>query len=58
MIRLCIYYPDPEIRSGGREAGLTENFLRPFGPQFGLKIRGEAEPSGPSPGSPTLICQI
>ena len=59
MIRLCIYYPDPEIRlGGGGEAGLTENFLRPFGPQFGLKIRGEAGAPGPSPGSPTVISQI
>ena len=46
MIRLCIYYPDPEIRwGGGGEADLTENFLRPFGPQFGLKINGGAGPS-------------
>ena len=30
---------------GGGKAGLTENFLRPFGPQFRLKINGEAGPS-------------
>ena len=30
---------------GGGKSGLTENFLRPFGPQFRLKINGEAGPS-------------
>ena len=30
-------HPDPEIEGGG---GLKKSFLRPFGPQFGLKIRG------------------
>ena len=29
-------HPDPEIRSGQS----PKNFFRPFGPQFGLKIRG------------------
>ena len=29
-------------------------FFRPFGPQFGLKIRG-ADPPGPSPGSATAF---
>ena len=38
-------HPDPEI-SGG--SGL-KFFFRPFGPRFGLKIRGE-----PSPGSATI----
>ena len=33
-------HPDPEIRGGG----LQKNLLRPFGPHFGLKIRG-----GPGP---------
>ena len=41
-------HPDPEIRGGG--AGLKKKFFRPFGPHFGLQIRGEA---GPSPGSTT-----
>ena len=27
-------HPDPEI-----EGGLKKNFVQPFGPQFGLKIR-------------------
>ena len=30
-------HPDPEIKGGG---GLKKNFFRPFGPQFGLKLRG------------------
>ena len=39
---------DREIRGGG--AGFKKKFFRPFGPHFGLKIRGEA---GSSPGSTT-----
>ena len=52
---------DLEIRGGGGMAviqtfrkgapGLQRNFFRPFGPQFGLKIRG---PPLPSPGSATV----
>ena len=38
-------HPDPEIRGG-----LKKNFFWPFGPQFGLKIRGGP---GPFPGSHT-----
>ena len=38
-------HPDPNIRAGGQT---SKNFFQPFGPQFGLKIRG-----GPSPGSDT-----
>jgi len=39
--------------------GLKKNFVRPFGPQSGLKIRGGgAEPSDPSPGSLTLQHRI
>ena len=38
--------PDPEIR--GRGPGLKKCFFRPFGPQFGQKIRGE-EREGPLP---------
>ena len=38
-------HPDPEIRGGG----LKKKSFRPFGPQFGLKIRG------PSPGSATAV---
>ena len=28
--------PDPEIEG----SGFKKNFFRPFGPQFGLKLRG------------------
>ena len=38
-------HPGPEIRGGG----VSKNFFRPFGPQFGLKIRG------PSPGSDNAV---
>ena len=38
-------HPEPQIRVVGR-------FFRPFGPQFGPKIRG-AGPPGPSSGSAT-----
>ena len=46
--------PDLEIKGGGgkgRGADLRKNFFRPFGPQFGLKIRGR----GSSPGSATAL---
>ena len=36
---------------GGRGGGFQKFFFQLFGPQFGLKIRGEA---GPSPGSATV----
>ena len=42
VIKFClIAVPDPdlEIRGVGGH-GLPRNFFRPFGPQFGLKIRG------------------
>ena len=42
-------HADPEIRGGG----LKEIVFRPFGPHFGLKIRG-AGPPGPSPGTTTV----
>ena len=39
---------------GGDEGGgLKEIVFRPFGPHFGLKIRG-AGPPGPSPGTTTV----
>lgn len=39
----------PDLRYGGGGGGcLQKNFLRPFGPQFHLKIR-----EAPSPGSTT-----
>ena len=45
-------HPDPEIRRWGARS-LKQNFFRPFGPQFGLKIRWVPGPPGPSPGSVT-----
>ena len=45
-------HPDPEIRRWGARS-LKQNFFRPFGPQFGLKISGVPGPPGPSPGSVT-----
>ena len=45
--------PDLEIRKGwggGGEPSLPKKFCRPFGPQFGLKIRGE----GRGPWAPPL----
>ena len=38
---------------GGEGASLQIFFVRPFGPQFGLKIRGEPGPLGPYPRSTT-----
>ena len=32
--------PDLEIKGGGGGNGRRSHFFRPFGPQFGLKIRG------------------
>ena len=54
--------PDLQIRGGGQSSrpwdkgggGLQKDFFRPFGPQFGLKIRG-AGPPGTSPRSTTAI---
>ena len=43
---------DPEIRGGG--GAVWENFFRPFGPRFGLKIRGSRTPRAP-PLAPPLI---
>ena len=34
-------HPDPNIRAGGQT---PKKFFRPFGPQFGLKIRGGTLP--------------
>ena len=42
-------HPDPEIRGrgGGGGCGLKIFFFRPFGLQFGLKIKGEGGGGGP-----------
>ena len=47
-------HPDPEIKGGGWS---QKNLFRPFGPQFGLKIRGAAGPPGTSPGSAIGHCR-
>ena len=39
-------HPDPEIT--GERRGLKKKFFRPFGPQFGLKIRGGRAPRAPT----------
>ena len=44
-------HPDPEIRVGGT---VSKKIFRPFGPQFGLKIRGLG-PQAP-PLDPPLLC--
>ena len=44
--------PDLEIRGGGGGGRCPKKIFRPFGPQYGIKIRG-AGPPGPSPGSAT-----
>ena len=41
-----------QIRKGWRSQKII---FRLFGPQFGLKIRGEGVPAGPSPGSATAV---
>ena len=46
-------HPNPEIRVEGRS---QKTFSRPFGPQFGPKIKGGLGSPGPSPGSPTDNC--
>ena len=38
-------HPDPEITGEGR--GVKKEFFRPFGSQFGLKIRGDRAPRAP-----------
>ena len=45
--------PDPDlgIREGGGVGGGQPQGGKPFGPQFGLKIRGGGGARGPSPGS-------
>ena len=45
-------HPHTQIRGGG--GGLKKFWGEPFGPQFGLKVRGSPDPPpGPSPGSAT-----
>ena len=44
-------HPDPEIRG---KPGLKKFFFRPYGPQFGLKIRGGGGWGGGPPWAPPL----
>ena len=57
---------DLQIRGGGGRGGhpdfeireaRSQNFcfFRPFGTRFGLKMRGDPAPPGPSPGSATAL---
>ena len=47
--------PDLEIREVGGFRS-PKNFIRPFGPEFGLKITGGVGPLGPSL-DPPLQCK-
>ena len=47
----CIMYnlvPDPDLQGEGGRDGLKKIFFQPFGPQFGLKIRGGGGGWGPA----------
>ena len=44
-------HPDPDIRGGSWPQKI---FFRPFGPHFGLKIRGGQGPPSPFPGSASV----
>ena len=48
-------YPVADLDFQIRGGPVSKNFFRPFGPQFGLRIRGGWGPPGPSPGSATDI---
>ena len=39
--------PTDKGRGGGGGGGLQKNFFRPFGPQFGLKLKGGRAPRAP-----------
>ena len=49
-------HPDQRGR-GERGRSKKKNLFRPFGPQFGLKIRGAGGPPGTSPGSAIGHCR-
>ena len=70
MIHYAVADPDLLIRGvggGGRQSfrpqdkreggSLKKIFFWPFGPQFGLKIRGRPGVPGPYPGSATAIVE-
>ena len=47
---------DPDFEMRGEGGGWSpRKIFWPFGPQFGLKIRGELGPPGPFPGSVTVF---
>ena len=46
----------PEIMGGGGGAASKKDFFRPFGRQFGIKIRGERV--FPSPGSASAVGKL
>ena len=47
-------HPDPEIKGGS----LPKKYFRPFGPQFGLKIRGAQVPRVPPLDPPVLYSKM
>ena len=56
--------PDPDLEIRGAQSsrplhkggGSPKNIFWPFGPQFGLKIRGGGvDPPGPSPGYAVML---
>ena len=51
----CVGESRPSEIGGPRSQKI---FFRPFGPQFGLQIRGGGGGAGPSPGSATALFQI
>ena len=54
VVLVTVAEPDLQIRWGG--GAVSKKKIRPFRPQFGLKIAvggGGVAPAGPSPGSAT-----
>ena len=50
-------YPDPKIKGRGWGWVSKNIFFRPFGPKFGLKVRG-GKPPGPLPWIRPEIVQL
>ena len=48
-------YPVVDLDFQIRGGPVSKKFFRPFGPQFGLRIKGGGGPPDPSPGSATDI---
>ena len=56
--QVSVMDPDLYIREAGEGGGgvaVSKKQFPPFGPQFGLKIRGDPGPSRPFPGSATAF---